>query len=435
LVTQQYRLRHVYQIFGLNFPHLPKKGAYYFTLHLTTMSAPFYTSEKLDSANPKWSELDRRNLSNLSTTAVVLRVWRHSCDAADAIVSTWGVNLSGLVYLGNKIAEIQPAFFTPNTVIFNIRGGFFTSRQVVTEESGKSPPFVDNLNVKAVDGCKQVFRRTAVRAPKAEVRSSYNINKLRKLHSLQVTIRNKRLDVQVVREKIEVKCGLNNSDEANSPESPRASSPSNVRYAPQLLTMKSVNKMLEQKPTKMQRKEMEKMRNEIEIEQFKSKLLSQERDKKSALIRRFKNKLKDLAEDNERKNLELMDSYYRLSRETDKLKELKKNMVPTHDLLMTLYSQLYHRRRQLLQQLLFIYPIQQMTEKKYTIQGIYVPNSDILSDCSDTGISVALGYITHVLLMCSTFLQVPLRYSMTHYGSRSYITDHVSPNLPERERE
>jgi hypothetical protein len=177
--------------------------------------------------------------------AVVLRVWRHSCDAADAIVSTWGVNLSGLVYLGNKIAEIQPAFFTPNTVIFNIRGGFFTSRQVVTEESGKSPPFVDNLNVKAVDGCKQVFRRTAVRAPKAEVRSSYNINKLRKLHSLQVTIRNKRLDVQVVREKIEVKCGLNNSDEANSPESPRASSPSNVRYAPQLLTMKSVNKMLE----------------------------------------------------------------------------------------------------------------------------------------------------------------------------------------------
>jgi hypothetical protein len=78
-------------------------------------------------------------------------------------------------------------------------------------------------------------------------------------------------------------------------------------------------------------------------------------------------------------DLELMDSYYRLSRETDKLKELKKNMVPTHDLLMTLYSQLYHRRRQLLQQLLFIYPIQQMTEKKYTIQGIYVPNSDILS--------------------------------------------------------
>lgn len=44
------------------------------------------------------------------------------------------------------------------------------------------------------------------------------------------------------------------------------------------------------------------MRNEMEIEHFKSKLLSQERDKKSALIRRFKNKLNDLVEDNEKKS-------------------------------------------------------------------------------------------------------------------------------------
>jgi hypothetical protein len=73
-----------------------------------------------------------------------------------------------------------------------------------------------------------------------------------------------------------------------------------VRVAPR--TVDNLKIFFQQKPTKMQRKEMEKMRNEIEIEQFKSKLLSQERDKKSALIRRFKNKLKDLAEDNERKS-------------------------------------------------------------------------------------------------------------------------------------
>ncbi|XP_063910732.1 UV radiation resistance-associated gene protein [Zophobas morio] len=435
LVSQQYCLRHVHQILGLNFPHLPKKGAYYFTLHLTTMSAPFYTSEKAEGINPKWPELDLRNLTNLAATALVLRVWRYCDDTSDTIISTWGVNLSGLVYLGNKIADIQPAFFNPNSVIFNIRGGFFTSRHVLNEECSKPPPFIDSLNVMEVGGCKQIFKKTSVQVPKSEVRSSYNIDKLRKLHSLQVTIKNKSLDVQGVREKIELKCGINAPEEQSSPEVPCNSSPSNVRYAPQLLTMKSVNKMLEQKPTKMQRKEMEKLRNEIELEQFKSKLLSQERDKKSALIRRFKNKLKDLVDTNEKKNLELMDNYYKLRREAEKLKDLKKQMLPNHELLMTLYSQLYHRRRQLLQQLLFIYPIQQVSEKKYTIQGIYVPNSDMLSDCSDTGISVALGYITHVLLMSSTFLQVPLRYPMTHYGSRSFITDHVSPILPDRERD
>nr|XP_015834214.1 PREDICTED: UV radiation resistance-associated gene protein isoform X2 [Tribolium castaneum] len=434
LVTQQYRLRHVHQIIGLNFPPIPKKGSYYFTLHLTTMSSPFYTSDKIENANPKWPELDQRNLTNLSTTALVLRVWRHVGDSPDTIVSTWGVNLSGLIYLGSKIAEIQPAFFHPNTVIFSIRGGFFTSRHAVNEEAPKKPPFLGNINVIDVGGNKQIFRKTAVQTAKSEVRGSYNINKLRKLHSLQVTIKNKGLDVQVVREKIEVKCGTN-STETNSPESTQISSPSNIRYAPQLLTMKSVNKMLEQKPTKMQRKEMEKMRNEIEIEKFRSKLLSQERDKKSALIRRFKNKLKELVELNEKTNMELMDNYYKLSRESEQLRKMKKDMACSQELLMTLYTQLHQRRRQLLQQLLFIYPIQQVSEKKYTIHGIYLPNSDILSDCSDLGISVALGYITHVLLMTSTFLQVPLRYPMTHYGSRSYITDHVSPILPDRERE
>lgn len=56
-------------------------------------------------------------------------------------------------------------------------------------------------------------------------------------------------------------------------------------------------------------------------------------------------------------------------------------------------------------------------------------------DSPDIGLSVALGYITHILTMCSTFLQVPLRYPLTHCGSRSYVTDHISPSLSDRERE
>lgn len=74
-----------------------------------------------------------------------------------------------------------------------------------------------------------------------------------------------------------------------------------------------------------------------------------------------------------------MDDYYKLKRETEKLKDLKKHMIPNQELLMTLHSQLFHRRRQLLQQLLFIYPIKQISDKKYTIHGIYVPNSDLLT--------------------------------------------------------
>lgn len=65
----------------------------------------------------------------------------------------------------------------------------------------------------------------------------------------------------------------------------------------------------------------------------------------------------------------------------------------------------------------------------------YQKNYILISDSSDPGVSVALGYVTHILIMCSTFLQVPLRYSLTHVGSRSYVTDNISPLLPDRDRE
>lgn len=43
-------------------------GSLYYTLHLTTMCAPFYTSEKLESQHPKWAELDVNGLQISSTS-------------------------------------------------------------------------------------------------------------------------------------------------------------------------------------------------------------------------------------------------------------------------------------------------------------------------------------------------------------------------------
>jgi hypothetical protein len=46
------------------------KASFYYTLHLTTMSAPFYTSEKLESQNPKWTEIAMGDLTCHVNTAV-----------------------------------------------------------------------------------------------------------------------------------------------------------------------------------------------------------------------------------------------------------------------------------------------------------------------------------------------------------------------------
>lgn len=74
-----------------------------------------------------------------------------------------------------------------------------------------------------------------------------------------------------------------------------------------------------------------------------------------------------------------MENYHKLSRGSEKLKEFKKDIVDHREILSQINSQLQYRRRQLLQELLFIYPIIRIDENQYTIYGIYLPNSDKLA--------------------------------------------------------
>ncbi|KAJ8924929.1 hypothetical protein NQ315_001092 [Exocentrus adspersus] len=419
LVSQQFRLRHVYQIMALNLAS-ETTGSHYFTLHLTTMCAPFYTSPQIKSPNPKWPELDLRDATNTSASCIVLRIWQQSPEHGDKIVLTWGVHFSGLVYVGNKIADIQPLYFRNNSVIFYMQGGYYTSHRVINTDLQKPIPFLSKANL--ADG-KVVYKRVAVKLSRNETQDSYTLDKLRRLHFLQVQINKKSIEVQNVRDKISAEKCSNLGADAQIPPSPAQG----VRYASQLLTMNSLNRMLQEKPTKVQKREMARIQKEIEVEKFKTRLLSQEKDKRSVVIRQLKQKQTGVVEENEDRNFALMENYHLLSREGDRLKEYKRSLQQHREVYSVLYSHLQQRRRRLLRELLFIYPIDKHSEDKYTVHGIYLPRSDILADCSDTGLSVALGYITHILIMCSTFLQVPLRYPLTHYGSRSYITDNVSP--------
>ncbi|CAH1155271.1 unnamed protein product [Phaedon cochleariae] len=431
LITQQFRLRHVYQIVGLNLPAEPI-GSFYFTLHSTTMSAPFYTSEQVSGSNPKWEELNLQDMPNTSASCVVLRIWQHSTDGADVIVLTWGVNFSGLCYIGNKTTDIQPVYFKGNSVIFCMQGGFYTSHEVVNMDSKKPIPFLSNLNlIDTSNGNKVIYRRIAIKSNRHEVQSSYNEGKLRRLHRLQVDIRNKSLEVGNLRDKISRLNGFSIQRDGSTVES----SSSTIRYAPQLLTMNSLYKMMQEKPTIVQKQEMTRIGKEIETAKFRTRLLSQEKDKKTVIIRSLRQNHTAMVEENEERNSDLMENYHKLSRGSEKLKEYKKNLFHHRELYSNFNSQLQQRRKKLLRELLFIYPIDKMENDRYSIFKIYLPNSDILADCSDTGLAVALGYVAHILIMCSTFLQVPLRYSVTHYGSRSVITDHVSPLLPDKDRD
>lgn len=74
-----------------------------------------------------------------------------------------------------------------------------------------------------------------------------------------------------------------------------------------------------------------------------------------------------------------MENYRKLSRDSDKLKEWRKEQVQLKEILHQINAQLHHRRRQLVSQLLLIYPITKASPNKYYINGIYLPDSEMLS--------------------------------------------------------
>lgn len=443
LITQQLRLRSVQQIFAYNIQTNNATDVIYFTLHQSVMSASFYTSEKLlASNNPQFSSFqlpdNAQNATLLSGGAVVLRVWlSNSQGGMDSILLTWGVNLSGLVYLGTQISAIEPTFFHENTLIFVMRSnGYFTHHLFIKPSLDPPLPFVTSINVQNNSNTTSMsmFRMLFVRRNKAELISSYSVDKLRRLRSLQLRMRNRTLDSERLRQDLMVRSGVSMEGEsADSLEAPEVEETGGIRYAPQLLTMTTLNKMLQVVPTKLQKHQIKNLLKEIECAKAINKLLIHERDKKTAHVRKLKEKYNKLYDDYEETNSQIMENMRQLSKDKEKIKNQKQEQVLCKELLTDQISQLTTRRKKLLLELLEIYPIVNINEKYY-INGIYLPNSDALNDISDDSISVALGYVAHVLKMYEYFLQIPLRYAITHKGSQSYIYDHITPSFVIKDR-
>lgn len=177
--------------------------------------------------------------------AFVLRIWqKQQQDDKDVILITWGINMSGLIYLGNKLTDLKPNLFNENSVILQLHGGYFSSLNCLRTETLN---FLSKSKYVACknDECK-ITKYICQKFLTSEIKNSYNIEKLRKLHSLQIRIKNKSLDVQMLRDEITARCALcKNYTEETTTVRPEPEKAPNIRYAPQLLTMNSLNKMLQ----------------------------------------------------------------------------------------------------------------------------------------------------------------------------------------------
>ncbi|KAJ0170550.1 hypothetical protein K1T71_013921 [Dendrolimus kikuchii] len=310
------------------------------------------------------------------------------------------------------------------------------------------------------------YRYMALNFLKSEIRPSYNVTKLQKLHWLQFSIKKKQEAVQEIKERIYKKSSVTSDswsqpedefkaklrfrrseknlfspdDDDSSKEKSHTDSVKNGRIKEDRpisngprLTLK-LNDLLssKSKPSPFQRSEHLRLTKQLEVLRFKRIILSDERDSKLANIRRLKEKRAKLYEENQDIGSELMQNYHTLSKRADALRESRQSCAAMRELAARSHAALASQRCELLNQLHQIFYIEQRDLSTWSICGVPLPicgdesprGSNLVSD------SVAAGFVAQATCLAAALLNWPLRYKITLLGSASKILD-ITPDLPD----
>ncbi|XP_046490380.1 UV radiation resistance-associated gene protein isoform X1 [Neodiprion pinetum] len=406
LATQQLRLRNLIQVIGYNLKiensSTDGKEWFYYTLHRTNMSSPLYTSEPIDNTCPKWAGLDVPVLHATGHSAasdIVLRLWRKTDmqgTNTDVTILACGLSLTGLVYLGTKLPSNLDSCMKDNSLIFHLQGGYFTPPCCCL-----NPP--------------ELKRYIAISVQAADVRDSYTVNKLCSLRSKMQALKQQSEAARALRDRIAL--GYESQNQVVYPQS-------------------TLNRLLQPKQAnRKKRAESLRIRKELEVARFRTKLLDQERIKKVGEIRTLNQVHTSIAEENQDHGSDLMEKYRELNRDIERLREWRQSQTETREAYAYTTTRLAHRRMQLISELGLIYPISRLEDDRYMINNVHLPDSEELDSCKDTQVAVALGSVAHTTQMIANFLNIPTRYPIIHCASRSKVIDHITENIPDKDRQ
>ncbi|GAB6021163.1 hypothetical protein CHUAL_003793 [Chamberlinius hualienensis] len=394
LVTQQCRLRHLSSVSARNikmsveqYKLLTQTGGnlgYYFTLHADPDSPDFYTSEMLngDVTDFNWksfnwpSEVENVNLSLSKMHIKIFAATNNWMNNQEIIAQTFC--FKDMRCLGEQIPR-DGHHFRPNTIIFEMFSGYYVG-------SGS----LVNINSIASSKLSTSRPKEIVVGPEL-LRNSYDFSTLKRVHTVQQAVRQTRASVIKVRTVIH-------------------------------------NKLEETKETMEMLSEKEWLKNKLNI------LRSELKNQQQCLLRLQKNSA-DLEEQNQIQRITLAKQAAALKKQHSKLIEDRHNFIDTRENLVKTLAQLNMRRRHLISELSYIYPVHHIPDKGYSIGGVCLPDSESFIGKDDTMLSVALGYVAHLIIMVSQFLNIPLRYPILYMGTRSRIYDHMLSSISDSERE
>jgi len=112
------------------------------------------------------------------------------------------------------------------------------------------------------------------------------------------------------------------------------------------------------------------------------------------------------------------------------LEESQKILERDREALFFTTSNLCTRQKELVADLLTIFPIEPIHTETFSfkILGVPLPNS-VFTGCDDEKVATALGFTCHLINMLAYYLGVPLRFPMIPMSSRSTIRDPITASL------
>ncbi|RXG69168.1 UV radiation resistance associated protein [Armadillidium vulgare] len=149
-------------------------------------------------------------------------------------------------------------------------------------------------------------------------------------------------------------------------------------------------------------------------------------------LRNIQTVAENLDSENQEKGVELLEGYQNLNRSLAALRIEETRLIEENESLRTLSTQVRERRKYLLSQLNFIFPIEKIKNKsgvKYSICDIPLPDAESYSGHPDQSLSAALGFVAQLFVKIAFLVNIPLKYPVTLRGSLSSIADLTSTQL------
>ena len=386
--------------------------------------------------NLEWSdiEIDHRSVS-LGLKSIIVKVWFSSFknEGNFTVLSSWGVNFSGLWCLGTHAPSY--GLLPPNSLVFQLSGSFFSSASYVRDsgkvENNQIPRYlhigtVEEYQVTSIHSftCYN-FNRSHIQTVK-----SYDTTLLSRLHMSQRALKqqdsnNMRLikDLQnlgIGKTCVSVEDALIKPDDSTTHSDVSVVNPSALPSMRQTLLARKYK----HPQTRLLERDLE---ARIEILKIRIALLQKERDRRKDKVEDTRNKQKALMIQMEEKTSNQMNCYHNLSKDKSAFQSWTEQFQVDQLANESWFNILKQERLLRIRGLSDIFPIGDLGGKRPTLRWTLLPPSDEIRDCirDENHVSVVVSDVAHLTYVMARILDVPLRYPIRLLGSTSTIQDNV----------